>query len=1337
MSIRLGGLISGMDTQTIIDKLLQAARKPLETLTLRKSKLELKKTTFKDIDSQLSKLQKALLDLRLESTFKTKKVASSDDRYVTGQAGVAAAPGIHTVSISQLASSAVARSQYTRAVLTTSPANTAGISSITGRPRYSLEGDHEIAVTDEGSYYRARSLFKPLGGGQFQTLAGSAAESGTVEGTIGQDIGTGSNKLVLTVNGETVTVFLDDAVAHATAMARVAADAEDKINAALNSALDTKDITYVVVRTSRDPALGTDAFTIYNVSGSGNVTIDTGQTTAAALGFSSGGTAGTANAVTTDVTAKTLSGLLIQMNEPLTGLIRGISFTSNGDTGLTAGEATVHVSPSLNARGPSKSRVDGGAGVSSSGTLNLTVKGLQNAGFANAPSTDTNGSFSINGVKITINNYRTLSVNDVLGMINGSAAGVTATYDSAHDRIVLTSLQNSSTSITLGDATDTSDFLTIAKLTANEGASFTMGSSSTSISTSSSLSSAGFTLTPTSGTFTINGVTLYVDATKDTVEDLITKINNSSANVTARYDALVDKFILSSTMGKADSNTRKITLGSLQDSSNILRALNLVGEEYASKTSTLAPTGNRSADTITKTTYGATSGTSISIPATTGTAAYQASAGVVNWVDGIAQGAVFSVLAGEDGATSFTWSNGSGATISTIDAFVNAWNNPSNWSGSRVEVGVIKEGEDKLRFFSRPTSATASSHFTITAPSAFDLYELGLVNDPPQEFGADSNTAALWHFDETSGAAAADSSVNGVHAVIEGATHVPGSFFYNSLYFDGTDDKVTASGNGSLNLNGSTQMALEVWINPEVLPAGTAYIVEKNGSGYELSLDSGGHVVFTIWDSGGAHTFTTASTVNTGEWTHITASYNYGASPNQLSVTINGTTESGSGTGGWVDGQIVDGGDDLTLGDSFGGGNRFQGFMDEVRISTTARTPTADGSWSQTFTNAAATANAQYNALNLAYAVNTTSGAGIKATTDDDGYVTFTSTVQGYGGGFTLSDDATESVSTILDYFGSSSVSVQLQEHQEAGTRGQDAIFSVDGVSYMRTINRVSDIIQGLTVNLHAPTATPVTLTISNDKDKALDKLTEFIAAYNETMDKLNPPLLSKEQKKYLEPLSDKDRAKMTFTEIEEYEDYYQLYNGWEFIRRESSLRMLYSSLRSITTSEVSGLSSSLNSLQEIGISPGSIGGFEDAKNGFLLLAPTGEDNYRETIRSYLELNADLLNALENNADKVYQLFAYEGSGQNGIARRLDNTIDNYTETYGILDRQIRINGTIDQELTEMEKDIEAMEDRLSRQEERLWEEFNRLEEELARLNAQSNTLSSLMASLGMTTSKQ
>ena len=720
--------MSGMDTQDIISQLMKVARAPLDKLNVQKDKLDLKKESFSGVDSDLTKLQKSLLDLRLETTFKSKVISSSDDRYVTATAGVEAKTGSHTVQVTQIAQPAVARSQYTRAILSSSPKNTAGIASVIGRPDDNLKGEHEISITNEGSVYRARAVFKPTGGGQFKTLQGAAAESATVEGTIGADINAANNELTVTVNDTEVTVTLDDALADVTSMARVAADMEIKLNEALNLELGTADVTYISARTSRDVSLGTERITLYNVAGGGDISMaDTGAATS--LGFAAGGTQGYSNSIVTDVIASDLTSLQIEMNEPLTGLVRGVAFIADSATGLQAGEATVFTSNSLNALGPSKSRVSGGDGVSS-GTLNTTTIGLENAGFTNAPSSNTNGTFSINGVEITIDDYTKLSVNDLLGKINGSAAGVTATYDAANDRIMLTENEASGSSITLGNARDTSDFLTIAKLTATEGATSTIGSASSSVSEVSALSSAGFTLTPTSGTFTINGVTLYVDASNDTLEDLVEKINNSGAQVKASYDSLTDTFSLTSAMGKVDSNGDKITIGSGSDTSNILRALNLTGDGHAEITSGAAPAGDRAQDTITLTAYGASSGTDITVDATAGSAAYQETAGIVNWSDGIADGAVFDVLAGNDGTDAFTWTNNTGQDIKSIDSFVQAWNDASNWSSSRVEVGVIKDGPDQLRFFSRASDATGgAADFTISTATAGDLYEIGLATD--------------------------------------------------------------------------------------------------------------------------------------------------------------------------------------------------------------------------------------------------------------------------------------------------------------------------------------------------------------------------------------------------------------------------------------------------------------------------------------------------------------------------------------------------------------------------------------------------------------------------------
>ena len=123
--------------------------------------------------------------------------------------------------------------------------------------------------------------------------------------------------------------------------------------------------------------------------------------------------------------------------------------------------------------------------------------------------------------------------------------------------------------------------------------------------------------------------------------------------------------------------------------------------------------------------------------------------------------------------------------------------------------------------------------------------------------------------------------------------------------------------------------------------------------------------------------------------------------------------------------------------------------------------------------------------MNLAFAVNSSSSAGIKATTDGSGAITFTSLTSGQGGEFTLSDEATEATNTIQDFFGTASVTSVLSGNGEVGYRGQDAIFTVNGVSYTRSTNSVDDVIGGVTLNLHAPTETPVTLTIENDLGKS------------------------------------------------------------------------------------------------------------------------------------------------------------------------------------------------------------------------------------------------------------
>jgi flagellar hook-associated protein 2 len=74
-----------------------------------------------------------------------------------------------------------------------------------------------------------------------------------------------------------------------------------------------------------------------------------------------------------------------------------------------------------------------------------------------------------------------------------------------------------------------------------------------------------------------------------------------------------------------------------------------------------------------------------------------------------------------------------------------------------------------------------------------------------------------------------------------------------------------------------------------------------------------------------------------------------------------------------------------------------------------------------------------------------------------------------------------------------------------ATTAGQNALFTVDGVSVETSSNTVTDVIAGVTLNLLNVTGgTDVTLTIEQDEEKAREAVDEFVTAYNAVIQAIN-----------------------------------------------------------------------------------------------------------------------------------------------------------------------------------------------------------------------------------------
>lgn len=212
---------------------------------------------------------------------------------------------------------------------------------------------------------------------------------------------------------------------------------------------------------------------------------------------------------------------------------------------------------------------------------------LAQAGFAITPENadtnplfHTNGFFTINGVQINVGDVNTTTINQVLGTINSSGAGVTAYFDSANSRFYLRNNATGEAGINLGGNGDTSNFLQIGGLLAASGAVTVQGQNRGNIDDALPIAQSGFTQTPTSGVFTINGVRIAIDAGVDTIKDVITKINNSGAGVTASYDSVSDLFTLEQKLTGSYIGSR-IELGDPADTSNFLEAVQLTVDTTA------------------------------------------------------------------------------------------------------------------------------------------------------------------------------------------------------------------------------------------------------------------------------------------------------------------------------------------------------------------------------------------------------------------------------------------------------------------------------------------------------------------------------------------------------------------------------------------------------------------------------------------------------------------------------------------------------------------------------------------------------------------------------------
>lgn len=230
--------------------------------------------------------------------------------------------------------------------------------------------------------------------------------------------------------------------------------------------------------------------------------------------------------------------------------------------------------------------------------------------LANLPlgSAITAGTFTVNNQKITV--ALTDSLGSVLSAIEAATSAtsnpITATYNPATDKVTLAGTGE----VVLGAANDTSNFLRALKLGNNGTATITSSAKLGGVKTSAALATANLTAAVTAvdgsgtGTFSLNGVTIAYNVNTDTLSSVITKINQSTAGVSAAYDPANDRVKLT------NKTTGDIGIAVSEASGGLLGALGLtdaatfVHGDNAEYTLNGGPTLSSTSNTLDATSHG-------------------------------------------------------------------------------------------------------------------------------------------------------------------------------------------------------------------------------------------------------------------------------------------------------------------------------------------------------------------------------------------------------------------------------------------------------------------------------------------------------------------------------------------------------------------------------------------------------------------------------------------------------------------------------------------------------------------------------------------------------------
>lgn len=288
---------------------------------------------------------------------------------------------------------------------------------------------------------------------------------------------------------------------------------------------------------------------------------------------------------------------------------------------------------------------------------------------------------------------------------------------------------------------------------------------------------------------------------------------------------------------------------------------------------------------------------------------------------------------------------------------------------------------------------------------------------------------------------------------------------------------------------------------------------------------------------------------------------------------------------------------------------------------------------------------------------------------------------------------------------------------------GKNAIYSINGVyggaDQVSQSNTISDAIEGVSFDIYDVTGPAgEVINVEADTEVASTAIKDFIEAYNEITNTIFGRL-TEERNWELQALTDEERNALGDGDLTSYENAFKV----GLLSGDSTLRNIRSQMRLVMSSIVPGVDSVLDSLSDLGISTGTVG-----------------SSYKDTMVGTLTITSQekLDQALRENPDKVAALFGKDSTNRNqmGIARRLKETLNEFTKSDGLLTKRVGRSGVassnseMDKQISLINKQITTQEERLKSREEALLKQFANLETAMSNYQSQATAFANQLAQL-------